>query len=105
MARPEDLVIFKALAARPKDIEDATALIAMHEIDLDRVRRRVEELADLAEEPRLINEVEAIISRAHTARSARSGATTGKARKRKKSSDKDDAVKMRGKKATPRPRL
>jgi hypothetical protein len=27
MARPEDLVIFKALAGRPKDIDDATTLL------------------------------------------------------------------------------
>ena len=41
MARAEDLVVFKALAARPKDIEDAAALILMHPaMDLGRVRER-----------------------------------------------------------------
>jgi prolyl-tRNA editing enzyme YbaK/EbsC (Cys-tRNA(Pro) deacylase) len=42
MARAEDLVVFKALAARPKDIEDAAALLLLHStIDLARVRRRL----------------------------------------------------------------
>ncbi len=46
MARAEDLVIFKAMAARPKDIEDAAALMLMHkEIDVGRVRRHLAELA------------------------------------------------------------
>jgi hypothetical protein len=62
MARAEDLLIFKAMAARPKDIEDATALMLMHkEIDLDRVRRHVAELAVLADEPILTSGLEAVI--------------------------------------------
>jgi hypothetical protein len=64
MARAEDLVVFKALAARPKDIEDAAALILMHPtIDLVRVRRRLADLAALAEEPALVEGLE----RAHQA--------------------------------------
>lgn len=62
MARAEDLVIFKAMAARPKDIEDATALMLMHkEIDVDRVRRHLAELAALADEPTLTSGLEAVI--------------------------------------------
>ena len=54
MARAEDLVIFKLMAARPKDIEDAAALMLMHkEIDVGRVRRHLAELAALADEPNL----------------------------------------------------
>ncbi len=62
MARAEDLVIFKAMAARPKDIEDATALMLMHkEIDVARVRRHLAELAALADEPTLTSGLEAVI--------------------------------------------
>jgi hypothetical protein len=69
MARPEDLVIFKALAARPKDIGDATALLVMHaDIDISRVRERVAELAALAEAPELASGLEAVIVRAAQAR-------------------------------------
>lgn len=65
MARPADLVVFKALAARPKDIEDAAALLLMHAaIDLDDVRRRVTELAELAGEPALVDGLDRVI--AHT---------------------------------------
>jgi tRNA(Met) C34 N-acetyltransferase TmcA len=54
MATPEALVVFKAMAARPKDIEDATSLLLLHEdIDVRRVRRHVHRLAALADEPAL----------------------------------------------------
>lgn len=74
MARAEDLVIFKAMAARPKDIEDAAALLLMHrEIDLARVRRNVAELAELADEPSLATGLEAVIALAAAGRASRSG--------------------------------
>ena len=62
MARAEDLVIFKAMAARPKDIEDATSLMLMYkEIDVDRVRRHLAELAELADESSLMSGLEEVI--------------------------------------------
>jgi hypothetical protein len=65
MARPEDLVVFKAIAARPKDVEDAVALLLMHpNIDLAATRRRVAELAALAESPELLEGLEAMIATA-----------------------------------------
>jgi len=64
MARAEDLVVFKAMAARPVDIEDASALLLMHkDIDLDRVRRRLAELAAMADEPALLAGLERVIKR------------------------------------------
>jgi hypothetical protein len=64
MARAEDLVVFKAMAARPVDIEDASALLLMHrDIDLDRVRRRLAELAAMADEPALLAGLERVIER------------------------------------------
>jgi hypothetical protein len=62
MARPEDLVLYKAFAARPRDIEDATTLLLMYrDIDLARVRRRLGELAALADRPALVVGLEAMI--------------------------------------------
>ena len=73
MARAEDLVVFKALAARPKDIEDAAALILMHPaMDLARVRRRLADLAALAEEPALIEGLDQVIARTRAVRKAAS---------------------------------
>jgi len=72
MATPEDLVVFKALAARPKDIEDAEALLLLHpSIDLRRVRRHVRELADLAGEEGLAEQLERVIRRVRRARRSR----------------------------------
>jgi hypothetical protein len=75
MARPEDLVIYKAMARRPKDVEDAQALLSMHrDIDLRRVRRRLRQLAALADEPEIERGLEALIASARRAR-ARGTAT------------------------------
>jgi hypothetical protein len=70
MARAEDLVVLKAMAARPVDIEDASALLLMHkDIDLDRVRRRLGELAAMADEPALLAGLEQVIKRLASTRS------------------------------------
>jgi hypothetical protein len=55
MCTPEDLVVFKAIAGRSKDVEDAEALLALYpEIDRERVRARVAELSVLAEAPEML---------------------------------------------------
>jgi hypothetical protein len=65
MAQPQDLVIFKVVAARPKDVEDATSLLVMHRsVDLTEIRRRVAELSELADDPSMIEGLEAIVERA-----------------------------------------
>jgi hypothetical protein len=87
MARAEDLVVFKALAARPKDIEDAAALILMHAaMDLDGVRRRVTELAELADEPALVDGLERVIAHTRSVRrsSSRRRAVIGPGAQRSK---------------------
>ena len=68
MARAEDLVILKAVAARPRDREDAATLLALHpKIDLGRVRRRVKELAELADAPEILETLEQAVALARAA--------------------------------------
>jgi hypothetical protein len=64
MARTEDLIIFKAMAGRPRDVEDASALLLLHgDVDLTRVRRHLHDLATLADEPEIELGLESIIAR------------------------------------------
>lgn len=64
IARAEDLIIYKALAGRPRDIEDAETLLLLYrDLDLVRVRGRVHELAMLAGEPALERGLEALIAK------------------------------------------
>lgn len=73
MARPDDLVIFKAMAARSRDIEDASTLLMMYaDIDLARVRRHLHDLATLADEPILEAGLETIIAATRQLKPARS---------------------------------
>lgn len=63
MARPEDLIVFKAIAGRPKDLEDATALLVLYpKLDHARLRERVRQLAALADEPELATGLETAIA-------------------------------------------
>lgn len=64
MATPEVLVVFKAIAARPKDLEDAEALLALHpDIDVARVRTHVRQLAELAGDEKIVKGFEAVVAR------------------------------------------
>jgi len=74
MARPEDLVVFKAIAGRGKDMDDIAALLALYpKLDLSLVRARVRELAALADTPELARGLEsAIESRLAVRRGSRS---------------------------------
>lgn len=63
MARPDDLIVFKAIAGRPKDIEDATALLVLYpRLNRSKMRARVRELAALADEPQLTLGLETAIA-------------------------------------------
>lgn len=64
IARPEDLVIYKAIAWRPQDQQDVERLLVLHgdHMDLDRIRRHVRELAEALEVDRLAD-LEATIRR------------------------------------------
>jgi hypothetical protein len=64
MCTPESLVVFKAIAARPKDVEDAEALLALYpDIDRARVRRRVAELSALADAPEILTALDDLLAR------------------------------------------
>ena len=45
--RPEDMLIYKVIASRPKDLQDAEGLLLLHgaAMDRDRVRRVVKQFA------------------------------------------------------------
>jgi hypothetical protein len=61
-ASAEDLIIFKIVAAREIDLQDATTLLILYpKIDLVRIRKRVRELAELMEEPVRIATLERLV--------------------------------------------
>jgi hypothetical protein len=67
MARPQDLVVFKAIAGRPRDVEDVTALLLLHpDIDVDAARRAVTELAALGDAPELVDGLDAALRSAQS---------------------------------------
>jgi len=85
MARVEDLLVFKAIAGRSRDVDDAVTLLTLHpNIDLSAVRRRVAELAELAEAPELLGGFDEILRALETmptgATPSRTRPTVGKGR-------------------------
>ena len=96
MASPGALVVFKILAARPRDIEDAEALLLLHEgIDIERVRRHVLELAELAGDESLAAELERIVERSSAARETSIQPTLAKRRSSHQRSARKRAPKKR----------
>ena len=70
LCRPEDLVVYKAVAWRDIDRADVERLLVLHRasIDLARVRGLVRAFAEALEEPTRVAEFEAIVKRARGAR-------------------------------------
>lgn len=50
--RPDDLVIYKVIASRPKDLQDAEGLLVLHgpAMDLERVRRVIKQFAEVLDD-------------------------------------------------------
>ncbi|GIW53801.1 MAG: hypothetical protein KatS3mg082_0205 [Nitrospiraceae bacterium] len=69
VATAEDLVIMKAVAHRPHDLEDIRAIVAANpRLDVSRVRATVREFARATDMPELWTDIEPLLSRGKTPR-------------------------------------
>jgi hypothetical protein len=69
MARPEDLIVFKAIAGRGKDLDDMRTLLELYpKLRIARIRARVRELAALADAPSATTDLERVIAAAKKTR-------------------------------------
>jgi hypothetical protein len=81
MALAKDLVVFKAYAGRGKDLDDVVALLTLYpRIDLSYARSHVRDLAELADRPEAVRNLEEAVVKAARLKKApkRSGAPKGK---------------------------
>jgi hypothetical protein len=63
VATPEDLIITKAVAQRPKDIADIESILnARRELDIERVKRWVEEFADALDMPEIRQSLDRLLT-------------------------------------------
>lgn len=63
LARPEDIIIMKSLAMRPRDVADIAAIAeANPDLDIERVRATVEEFSAILEERDLLTELDRILA-------------------------------------------
>jgi len=61
---PEDLLIMKAVAHRPRDMADIESILdAQPKLDLPRVRRRVREFSAALDTPELLRDFNALVAR------------------------------------------
>jgi hypothetical protein len=59
---PEDLIIMKAIAHRPKDYEDIrTLVIKYQDLDYERIKRWVTDFAEVLETPHLWTDLRKVI--------------------------------------------
>lgn len=59
---PEDLIIMKAVARRPKDYEDIRGIVALHpSLDKQRIEFWARQFADILEVPAIWNDLKAIL--------------------------------------------
>jgi predicted nucleotidyltransferase len=86
VATPEDLIITKAVANRPKDIADIELIVDVRKrLDLRRIRYWVVQFADALEMPEIMENVERVLEHCTTTRSSvRSKKTPGQAKKKNK---------------------
>jgi hypothetical protein len=61
---PEDLIIMKAVAHRPRDIADIEGIVDAHpNLDEDRIRMWIAQFAEMLEMPEILSDTEKILSR------------------------------------------
>ncbi|XXY15246.1 DUF6036 family nucleotidyltransferase [Sorangium sp. So ce216] len=65
MISPEDLIVTKVLAGRPKDLEDVRGVL-LEQHDLDRIRELLGELEAALGEDRLLRRLERLLRKART---------------------------------------
>lgn len=63
---PEDLIIMKAVAHRPKDLEDIRTIVDKNpKLDIPRIEKWVKQFADVLEMPSLWDDIEGILNQSH----------------------------------------
>jgi hypothetical protein len=63
--RPDDLVIYKLVAARPRDLDDVERLLLLHgaSLDLPRIVATVREFADVLEDAGRVDTLERLLKK------------------------------------------
>lgn len=62
---PEDLVVMKAVAHRPQDIEDIRGIVSVHpKLDVRYIQKQVQEFAKVMEMPEIWTDISALFPRA-----------------------------------------
>ena len=69
IARAADLIVFKIVAGRAKDLSDVEALLLTHTtLNVPRIRRHVKALAELADAPEMVTNLERALSEVRSLR-------------------------------------
>lgn len=69
VARPADLVVYKAIAWRERDRADIDRLLRLHPgLPLDAVRRQIAQFAEALDEPERLREFDALVARSRRPR-------------------------------------
>lgn len=63
LPRPEDLIIYKLVAARPRDLDDVEKLLLLYRgsLDIARIRRVIREFAEVLEDPARLEALERLL--------------------------------------------
>jgi hypothetical protein len=63
LPRPEDLIIYKLVAARPRDLDDVEKLLLLYggSLDIARIRRIIREFAEVLEDPARLEALERLL--------------------------------------------
>ncbi len=84
VAAPEDLIVMKAVAHRPQDLQDIRVIVTSNpKLDVKRIQREVREMANALDMPELWTDIAGLFRRSQT-RSKKRPQKPGKARRKKK---------------------